>query len=132
MTSHIYNSSKRYWRNSLWLTVGLTFITLIVIQVFQINRLIAPLVVSSVFTLAVSFSYSFFWRMIATKHPDSLTAFYSASSGLRMLLALITMLAYYLIKGRSEMLPFIAVFMVFYMVMLIYHTMFFSKVAGRS
>lgn len=132
MMTHVGNSSRRYCKNSLWLTVGLTFVALILIQVFRLDQLIVPLIVSSVFTLVVSFSYSFFWRLIATKHPDSLTAFYTASSGLRMLLALITMFAYYLIAGRSEMLSFIAVFVVFYMVMLIYHTVFFSKVVGRT
>lgn len=132
MITHVNNSSRRYCKNSLWLTVGLTFVTLMLIQVFRFDQLIVPLIVSCLFTLVTSFSYSFFWRLIATKHPDNLTAFYTASSGLRMLLALITMFAYYLVAGRSEMLSFIAVFIMFYIIMLIYHTVFFSKVAGRA
>lgn len=131
MINHISNSSKRYWRHSLWLTVSLAFIALIAMQLFRLDQLAIPLVVSSMFSLVLSFSYSFFWRLVATKHPDSLTAFYTASSGLRMLLALIVMLVYYLIAGRSVMLPFLVVFMTFYMVMLIYHTIFFSKVTRK-
>lgn len=132
MINHINDSCKRYWKHSLWLIAGLALVTLIVVQAFGLYQLIVPMIVSCIFSLVVSFSYSFFWRLIATKYPDSLTAFYTASSGLRMLLALVTMFVYYLIAGRSVMLPFVAVFMVCYLVMLIYHTIFFSKVASHS
>ena len=132
MINDINNSSRRYWKNSLWLITGLTLLTLIVVQVFRLNQILVPLIVSCIFSLLISFSYSYFWRLIVTKHPDNLTAFYTASSGLRMLLALITMLVYYLVEGRSVVLPFVIVFMTFYFVMLIYHTIFFSKIASRS
>lgn len=127
MTMRINDISRRYWKYSLLLTVGLTFATLILIQVCGLYGLVIPLIVSSIFTLLIALLYSILWRQIATKHPDSLTAFYTASSGMRMLLALVTMFVYYLITGRSEMLPFVIIFMAFYIVMLIYHTIFISK-----
>lgn len=131
MITHINNSSKRYWKHSLWLTVSLALVTLIVMQAFRLHQLTIPLMVSSIFSLVLSFSYSFFWRLIAIKYPDNLTAFYTASSGLRMLLALIVMLVYYLAAGRSLMFPFLVVFMTFYMAMLIYHAIFVSKVTNK-
>lgn len=129
MLTHIDSLSKRYWKHSLWLTAGLTFMTLIVIKLCQFDMLVSPMIVSCAFSLVISFFYSFFWRLVAIKHPDNLTTFYTVGSGLRLLLALITMLVYYLVAGRSKMLPFVAIFMAFYMVMLVYHTLFFSKVA---
>lgn len=127
MTMRINDISRRYWKYSLLLTVGLTFATLILIQVCGLYGLVIPLIVSSIFTLLTALLYSILWRQIATKYPDSLTAFYTASSGMRMLLALVTMFVYYLITGRSRMLPFVIIFMAFYIVMLIYHTIFISK-----
>lgn len=132
MTTHINDISRRYWKYSLLLTVGLTFATLILIQVCGSYGLVMPLIVSSIFTLLIALLYSILWRHIATKHPDSLTAFYTASSGMRMLLALVTMFVYYLITGRSGMLPFVIIFMAFYIVMLVYHTIFISKKVNHS
>lgn len=122
--------SRNYWRNSLWIVVAMALVALIVVQVYNLNYLILPVVVSSVFSLVTAFAYSFAWRLIALKHPDSLTAFYSAGSGFRFLLALVTIFAYYMAKGHTAMLPFMIVFMIAYLVMLAYHTMYFSKVTS--
>jgi len=130
--SSIEELSRKYWRNSLWLVTAVTLITLIVIQVLSLSYLVLPLVVSSLFSLVTAFSYSFAWRLVALKFPDSLTVFYSAGSGFRFLFALVTMFVYYLVEGRTAMLPFIIVFMITYLVMLVYHTVFFSKATASS
>lgn len=124
--------SRKYWRNSLWLVAAITLITLIVIQVFNLGYLVLPLVISSVFSLVTAFGYSLAWRLVALKSPDSLTFFYSAGSGFRFLFALVTMFVYYLIGGRTAMLPFVIVFMITYLVMLVYHTVYFSKATASS
>ena len=48
-----------------------------------------------------------------------------------MLLALATMFVYYLVKGREAMLPFFIVFVVFYVVQLVHHSIFFSRVSNH-
>lgn len=127
---HIDCLGKRYWRNCLWLVAAMALVTLVVIQVCGLYYLVLPLIISSVFLLVTSFGYSLVWRIIASKHPDSLTVFYTAGSGCRFLFALATMFVYYLISGRSTMLPFIAVFVLYYFVMLSYHTVYFSKITA--
>jgi hypothetical protein len=49
-----------------------------------------------------------------------------------LLLALAVMFVYYLVAGRSAMLVFFLVFMVFYVVSLAHHTIFFARVSNRS
>ena len=49
-----------------------------------------------------------------------------------MLLALAVMFVYYLVNGRDAMLVFFLVFMAFYLVSLIHHSVFFARVSNRS
>ena len=49
-----------------------------------------------------------------------------------MLLALAVMFVYYLACGRSAMLLFFLVFIVFYFVSLAHHSIFFARVSNRS
>lgn len=128
---NIVRLSKRYWKHSLWLVAALTIVAFLVIQIFKLGQLVVPVIVSSVFSLVTAFAYSIVWKIVAVKHPDSLTAFYTASSGFRFLLALVTMLVFYLIEGRGAMLGFVLVFMAAYLIMLVYHTICFSKITSN-
>jgi hypothetical protein len=49
-----------------------------------------------------------------------------------MLMALAVMFVYYLVNGRDAMLVFFLVFMAFYLVSLIHHSVFFARVSNRS
>ena len=48
------------------------------------------------------------------------------------MLALAVMFVYYLVNGRDAMLVFFLVFMAFYLVSLIHHSVFFARVSNRS
>lgn len=92
-------------------------------------------------TLAILIAFCFFmvvnivealvWRRVAERSPESLPTFFTAVSGGRMLLALATMFVYYLVVGRDAMLPFFVVFMAFYVVQLLFHSIYFSNAARR-
>lgn len=123
---------KRYIRQSVWLTAGLTLVGLLVMTVFRKDSLLTPIVVSAVFSVVIETADSVVWRKVANRNPEGLTSFYTAVSGFRMLLALATMLIYYIVVGSDGMLEFFLVFMSFYVVMLIHHATFFARISNRS
>ena len=94
------------------------------------SGLMSPVVVSTVFSIVVESADAFVWRRVAKKSPDSLTTFYTAVSGFRMLLALATMLVCYIIVGREAIMPYILVLLVFYFAMLAHHSIFFSRLTN--
>ena len=94
------------------------------------SGLMYPVAVSAVFSIVVESADALVWRKVARKSPDSLTTFYTAVSGFRMLLALATMLVCYIIVGRDAIMPYILVLLVFYFAMLAHHSIFFSRLSN--
>lgn len=121
---------RRYFRQSVCLTAGMTLAGLLLANVIRLDAMLVPLVVSAIFSLIVDTSDVVIWRKVAERSPENLTTFYSAVSGFRMLLALATMLVYYLVAGSDAMLVFFLVFVAFYVMLLIHHTAFFAKVSN--
>ena len=124
--------SISYLRQELYLAIGLFLIALLVMRVWFIDGLLTPAIIAPVFTLVVSAAIGMVWRRVAKRSPESLPTFFTAVSGFRMLLALAVMFVYYLVYGRSAMLLFFVVFIVFYFVSLAHHSIFFAKVSNRS
>ena len=124
--------SISYLRQELYLAIGLFLIALLVMRVWFLDDLLTPTIIATVFTLVVSAAIGMIWRRVAKRSPESLPTFFTAVSGFRMLLALAVMFIYYLACGRSAMLLFFVVFMVFYFVSLAHHSIFFARVSNRS
>ena len=124
--------SISYLRQELYLAIGLFLIALLVMRVWFIDGLLTPAIIATVFTLVVSAAIGMVWRRVAKRSPESLPTFFTAVSGFRMLLALAVMFVYYLVYGRSAMLLFFVVFIVFYFVSLAHHSIFFARVSNRS
>ena len=124
--------SISYLRQELYLAIGLFLIALLVMRVWFVDGLLTPTIIATVFTLVVSAVIGMVWRRVAKRSPESLPTFFTAVSGFRMLLALAVMFVYYLVFGRSAMLLFFVVFMVFYFVSLTHHSIFFARVSNRS
>ena len=124
--------SVSYLRQELYLSVGLFLIALLVMRVWCVDGLLTPTIIATVFTLVVSAVIGLVWRRVAKRSPESLPTFFTAVSGFRMLLALAVMFVYYLVFGRSAMLLFFVVFMVFYFVSLAHHSIFFARVSNCS
>ena len=130
--ANIDQLSKRYMRQQLFLTAGLFLITLLVMQVWFVDGLLTPAIISVAFTLVLGCVIAMVWCRIAKNSPESLPTFFTAVSGFRMLLALAVMFVYYLAVGRDNMLVFFLVFIAFYFVSLAHHSIFFAKVSNRS
>lgn len=71
------------------------------------------------------------WYWVASRHKNYLTSFFTGTSGLRFLLALAILATYYLVAGDAEMMTFLLVFMLYYIVALIHHSIFFSRISKR-
>ena len=123
--------SKRYARQSILLTTGLALLGLLVANVYQTSGIIIPLVVSSLFVLITELTSAFLWRWVAVKHSDMLPSFFTGVSGCRFLLALAVMFVWYLATNRQAIITFFVVFLIFYFVSLIHHSIFFSRVSNR-
>ena len=131
MTMDFDKLSKRYARQSILLTTGLALLGLLVANVYQTSGIIIPLVVSSLFVLVTEVTSAFLWRWVAVKHSDMLPSFFTGVSGFRFLLALVVMFVWYLATNRQAIITFFVVFLIFYFVSLIHHSIFFSRVSNR-
>jgi hypothetical protein len=93
--------------------------------------LLVPQIVSTVYILILEVTASLLWRWVALNHRDMLPTFYTAVSGFRFLSALLVMLICYLAVGKENIMTYIMVFLLFYMLSLIHHSIFFAKVSNR-
>ena len=71
------------------------------------------------------------WFWVALRHKDYLTQFFTATSGLRFLLTLAIFGTYYMVAGNAGMMTFLLVFIAYYLLLLIHHSIFFSRVSKR-
>ena len=131
MIQSVEKLSKNYMKQGLFIAVGLTLITLLVMQVWFLD-LLTPAIISAVFALVMCWTIGLIWRRVAKRSPESLPTFFTAVSGFRLLLALAVMFVYYLVDNNDSMLRFFIVFMVFYVVSLVHHSIFFARVSNRS
>lgn len=112
---------------------ALLFLAMWAVSAFRPEwRVMAPAIVGGSFTFTVAVVFAFLWKWMATKHQDSLTAFYTATSGFRMLLALATLFVCYLFVGRDAMASYVLVFMVFYLVQTGFHSIYFARIANKQ
>lgn len=122
--------SLKYIVQSVAIVVVLALIVLAVAFFVPVESLVPPLIVSVIFSLVINLADGLIWKRVAEGNPDFLPTFYTAVSGFRMLLALATLFGCYLAVGRDAMLEYCIVFMIYYFVLLIHHSLFFSKVSN--
>jgi hypothetical protein len=130
-STEINKLSLLYIMQGIVLTIIMFLIGLMVGNHWNLP-LFVPLLVSVFFASAIIMAEALIWRWVAIKSAASLPTFFTALSGFRMLLALATMLVYYLSEDHSLMVTFFLVFMTFYIMLITHHSIFFAKVSNRS
>ena len=121
---------KRYWkylRQGVSLCAALFFLLLLVAS--QYPSLVLPLAVSAAYALVVEVADAIAWRKVAAGSPDSMPTFFMAVSGLRFMVALVVMFVYFLLAGKTgkaDMGTFILIFALFYVAVLLHHTLSFA------
>ena len=93
--------------------------------------LVFALSASMMFVLIVDIATILIWRWVVLNHKDMLPSFFTGVSGFRFLGALLMLRIGYLTIGQSGMQHFIVVFFVYYLVSIIHHSIFFSRVSNR-
>lgn len=128
--NNVRKLGNRYIAQSLSVICMLTIIGIVVELTVPLDSLCMPLIISVVFFFVLSFAEGLIWKRVAKNCPDSLATFYTAVSGFRMLLALFTLFVCYLVVGRDAMLEYCIVFIAYYFVLLVHHSVFFSHVSN--
>ena len=124
---------KRYHKMNLRIIFGLYLVGILIAQVTTHSSYLNMLTISALFSLITASIYGGAWKAIAAKSPAVLGKFYLAGSAFRMLLAFLTILVYALIvKERVMILSFAVIFMIFYLVLLAFDTIYFSKVEKNN
>lgn len=124
----IKKTSRQYCCQVLYI-VNVLMLATYGIQYFTDStpQLLVPLLVSYGFYIVTALFFILVWKKVAKSNPEMLTSVYMATSGFRMLLALATLTTVYLVVGRDKMLPYVIVFMVFYLVAIGHHSYFFAR-----
>ncbi|WP_422121054.1 hypothetical protein [Palleniella muris] len=129
---NVEKAFKRYIAQLLGIAIVLCLIAEALMALDVVGDIMMPLTVSLVFMLVVGIVISFIWKKVAISSPDSLTTFFTAVSGFRMLIALVTLLGCYIAVGRDNMDKYVIVFMVFYFASLAHHSMFFAHINNKK
>jgi hypothetical protein len=124
--------ARRYAGIGLMLIIVLWLMSILVATRRPEWQLMSPIWVSTGFSLIFLLGFAVLWRWVVRKHKDSVTTLYSVVSGFRMLMALFTLFIVFLVVGRAAMLPYVLVFMIFYLVMVAYHSIYFSRITNRQ
>lgn len=117
-----------YRKGSTLLITGLMLIAFIVMNVWLLDGILTPLIISVIFSVLVENLDILIWKRVVRRSPESLPTFFMGVSGFRMLLGVIVMFIYYLIAEQETMLSFFVVFVIFYVTLLIHHTLFFVRI----
>lgn len=86
---------------------------------------------------AVAFSFleinavTWMWSWTVAKHKDYLLTFHTAVSGFRMLLVLVILGIIAAVLDRDQVVPYVVAFLAYYFVLLILHSLFFTKMANK-
>lgn len=132
-SKQIQATASRYKQISLWLTAGLVIAILIVCRVSKacdeiLPGVVTPLVVSALFSLIASTAYGEAWKAIAMKSPANLAKFYLAASALKMMLGAVTFLVSVVLIPKASIIGFTAVFMLFYIILLVFDCIYFARI----
>lgn len=132
MTGNVNNRiARRYILLGTALVLAL-YIVMEIVQKLTHFEMETPIMVSMLFSLSVTWIVGWLWKWVASNHADQLTTFYSATSGFRLLLALAVLFVCFLVVGRDAMLIYVLVFMLFYLVMVGFHSIYFSRVTNKT
>ena len=126
----IYNESRRYIIQSIVLFCLLTLLGALAMTLWSFDMLNA-MIVSGCFVLVIDLASGFIFRWVATRHADMLPSFFTGVSVFRFLGALAVMAIWYATSDRASLMTFFVVFLIYYMVSLIHHSIFFSRISNR-
>ena len=133
----IRQASIRYKQISLWLTAAVALAVLFACRLSaqcddMIAQVVNPLVVSAIFSLVASTAYGEAWKAVAKSSPVNLAKFYMAALVIKMVAGTLVFLIYVLVCDKQNILGFTAIFALFYVVLLVFDCIYFSRVEKKN
>lgn len=129
-TKDIDRICLRYIIQAVMLTIAMTIAVVAVSYLASIQSLAMPMAIAALFTLIVESVDAIVWRKVRLVSEDSLPTFFASVSGFRLLLAVMAVTIYYLALDKPDMSKFCIVFMAFYAVMIVHHSLFFAHLTN--
>lgn len=98
----------------------------------DLSRMGVPVAVTAGFQVLACLTYGMAWRTVAHWSTASLPVFYLAASGIRMLAGMATVVVYlFLVSDAASVRAFVFIFLTYYLVLLVYDTLYFVKVEKK-
>lgn len=130
----IKKSANLHMSKCILAAIVVMVITQMVLKYFFFDSYIIgikALTVATAFAFAESIAVPKLWQWVASGHRNFLSTFHTACSGFRMLLVLAVLGIVCAVVGRDAMVPYVVIFMIYYLVLLIMHTVFFAKMTNK-
>ena len=133
----IRQANIKYKQISLWLTALMALAILLACRISDLcsdilPQVVNPLVVSAIFSLVASTAYGEAWKAVAKSSPANLAKFYMAALVIKMVAGTLVFLIYVLTCDRQNILGFTAIFALFYVVLLVFDCIYFSRVEKKN
>ena len=133
----IRQAGIKYKQISLWLTALMALAILFACRLSALcndilPQVVNPLVVSAIFSLVASTAYGEAWKAIAKSSPANLAKFYMAALFIKMVAGTLVFLIYVLVCDKQNILGFTAIFALFYVVLLVFDCIYFSRVEKKN
>ena len=124
---------KRYKKVGSWIIAGFAVIFLLAIRFTSCTPMLAGLLVCVLYLLTSIMVYADLWKKTAKTCPTRLAGFYLVAMAVKLLVAILVILAYCLIVGaRTQIIAFASMFSIYYLVMVIYDATYFSRVEKKN
>ena len=133
----IRQANIKYKQISLWLTALMELAILLACRISALcsdilPQVVNPLVVSAIFSLVASTAYGEAWKAVAKSSPANLAKFYMAALVIKMVAGTLVFLIYVLVCDKQNILGFTAIFALFYVVLLVFDCIYFSRVEKKN
>lgn len=133
----IRQAGIKYKQISLWLTALMALAILFACRLSALcndilPQVVNPLVVSAIFSLVASTAYGEAWKAVAKSSPAKLAKFYMAALVIKMVAGTLVFLIYVLVCDKQNILGFTAIFALFYVVLLVFDCIYFSRVEKKN
>ena len=133
----IRQAGIKYKQISLWLTALMALAILFACRLSALcndilPQVVNPLVVSAIFSLVASTAYGEAWKAVAKSSPANLAKFYMAALVIKMVAGTLVFLIYVLACDKQNILGFTAIFALFYVVLLVFDCIYFSRVEKKN
>lgn len=124
---------KQYKKVGLWIIAGFMLGFLLAIQITSNAAMLTGLVVCVLYFLTSIWVYAALWKKTAKTSPAKLTGFYLVAMAVKFFVGILVVLAYFLIvRTRTQVIAFAAMFSIYYLAMIIYDATYFSRVEKKN